>query len=118
MTMPRPATSKEPRYLRRRARYLLLRQAGLPAREAESACEHPQRFADAATKLGIEAPADLLKIRNNGRERNGDPASILRSERYHALRALGQGSTFCSYYSKSDNLFARGKRIIAGEESE
>lgn len=114
----RPATATEPSKVRRRERYRHLIESGCPRDAAELAHEHPARYADAIRALGLKPKPELARVRLGGKPRLGDEFSLLRTKRYHELRHAGADAVFASSYCKTVTAYAKGLRILAGEEIE
>lgn len=114
----RPVTSTDPCRVRRRGRYWHMIESGCSREETEAAHEHPARYAEAMRAHGIEPKPELAIVKPGGRPRRTDERSLRRTKNYHLLREAGADAVFSSYYCKSPTMYAKGLRILAGEESE
>ncbi len=93
-------------------------KVGCSSHEAATCYTSPKLYAEAVRRAGAEPIEDLAREYQSGRPRLNTPKSIAFIGRYHELRKLGAPADFASYYGKSPTLYARGLRILSGEESE
>jgi hypothetical protein len=110
----RPPSDK-PRQVKRTQRYRHLIESGAESKRASDASHSPVRYAEYIAELGEQPIPELSEIVLGGRARVDTEEAREFKRRYHQLRALGQSAIFCSEYGRSEVLYKKGLRIIAGE---
>lgn len=103
---------------RRKRRYRILRDIGVPGREARGRCQSVTRFERALAYLGVDPDAvdpdgELRMRRAGGRPRLCTPQSEAKADRYRALRDAGLDALEANSGAQTPGTFARAVRVLA-----
>jgi hypothetical protein len=103
---------------RRRARYRILCDSGVPWRDARAKCQCAPRFAAALALMGVDADevdpdGELRRRRASGRPRLCTPQSEAKAARYHALRRAGLDAIEANAGAQTPNSFGVWRRRLA-----